>query len=179
VERVSIFHEVIKQEPLLPEGQDISVSETGSVPEPVIEPVPEENRVEIITATRLKEPERKKAPAKEQESPILADKFSNVTNTFHDKLGSINSEDDLTLVLQSQPIDSLLNAIGINDKFLFIREIFKGNQVEYHQAISRLENAENMTDAKAVIMSYTGENNENDAVRQLLDLVKRKLPAHE
>ncbi len=61
-------------------------------------------------------------------------------------------------MLKSQPIDSLPDAIGINDKFLFIREIFKGNQVDYHQAISRLENAENLTDAKAVIMSYTGEN---------------------
>ena len=39
--------------------------------------------------------------------------------------------------------------------------------------------AENMTDARAVIMSYTGDNSESEAVRQLLDLVKRKLPSDE
>ena len=52
-------------------------------------------------------------------------------------------------------------------------------RMHYNQAISRLENAENLTDARAVIMSYTGENNESEAVKQLLDLVKRKLPSNE
>ena len=52
-------------------------------------------------------------------------------------------------------------------------------KMHYTQAISRLENAESIEDAKAVIMSYTGENNENEAVKQLLDLVKRKLPSNE
>ena len=37
----------------------------------------------------------------------------------------------------------------------------------------------NLTDAKAVIMSYTGENSESDAVLQLLELVKRKFASHE
>ena len=45
--------------------------------------------------------------------------------------------------------------------------------------LSRLENAENLTDARAVIMSYTGDNIESEAVKQLLDLVKRKLPSNE
>jgi hypothetical protein len=31
----------------------------------------------------------------------------------------------------------------------------------------------------AVIMSYTGENTGNEAVKQLLDLIKRKFLAHE
>jgi hypothetical protein len=139
------------------------------------EPVP----VAEVLPPVVKEGEHKKIPVREQEAPILADKFSNVTNTFHDKLGIISNEDDLTVMLKSQPIDSLPDAIGINDKFLFIREIFKGNQIDYVQAISRLDSAENLNDARAVIMSYTGENDESEAVKQLLDLVKRKLPANE
>jgi hypothetical protein len=67
----------------------------------------------------------------------------------------------------------------VNDKFLFIREIFDGNKDAYTQAISRLDNAESLTDARAVIMSYTGDSNENEAVIQLLDLVKRKLTSNE
>jgi len=31
----------------------------------------------------------------------------------------------------------------------------------------------------AIIMSYTGENTETEAVRQLLELVKLKLPSNE
>ncbi|TAL80131.1 MAG: hypothetical protein EPN88_01515 [Bacteroidetes bacterium] len=74
---------------------------------------------------------------------------------------------------------SLSEAIGVNDKFLFMREIFNDNKDAYAQAISRLDNAESLADARAVIMSYTGDSNENEAVKQLLDLVKRKLPANE
>ena len=67
----------------------------------------------------------------------------------------------------------------MNDRFLFIREIFDGNKDAYTQAISRLDSAESLTDARAVIMSYTGDSDENKAVKQLLDLVKRKLPSNE
>jgi predicted CopG family antitoxin len=81
--------------------------------------------------------------------------------------------------LKTKPINSLSEAIGVNDKFLFIREIFKGNKDSFSQAISRLEHSESLEDAKAVIMSYTGDSNENEAVKELLDLVKRKLPSNE
>ena len=47
------------------------------------------------------------------------------------------------------------------------------------QAISRLDKAENLQDAMAIIMSYTGEKPENEAVVQLLDLVRLKLPSNE
>ena len=74
---------------------------------------------------------------------------------------------------------TLLEAIGISDKFLFISEIFNGNKESYTQAISRLDKAESLQDAMAIIMSYTGDNTENEAVSQLLDLVKLKLPSNE
>jgi hypothetical protein len=175
-QKESVIQEKVQKQPVIVENKPVQ--------EPVIAPAAEEKRVEAASPETAhpsvaKEAEHKKIPVREQDSPILADKFSHVTNTFHDNLGIISSEDDLSVMLKSQPIDSLPDAIGINDKFLFIREIFKGNQVDYHQAISRLDNVENLTDAKAVIMSYTGGNDENEAVKQLLDLVKRKLPANE
>lgn len=58
-------------------------------------------------------------------------------------------------------------------------EIFDGNKEAYAQAISRLDKAENLQDAMAIIMSYTGAKPESDAVNQLLELVKLKLPSNE
>jgi hypothetical protein len=149
-----------------------------------MEPGPAEKTQEVASSkTELtpaaKEIVSKKTHVKEQESPILADKFSSLSNTLHDRMGIINTEDEISNVLKTQPINSLLEAIGLNDKFIFIFEIFKGNQAEYNQAISRLESAENLADAKAIIMSYTGENSESEAVLQLLELVKRKFLSHE
>jgi hypothetical protein len=120
-----------------------------------------------------------KTHTKEHESPILADKFSSLSSTLHDQIGIMKHEDDIAGALKSQPINTLKEAIGLNDKFIFIFEIFNGNQAEYNQAISRLESAENLADAKAIIMSYTGENSESEAVLQLLELVKRKFHSHE
>jgi hypothetical protein len=178
---------VVEKEPLQEEKvQHQAVSEqqkTPSVPEiifyPPSEKTEEADAFEIELPLLIKEPTPKRIQKKEQESSILADKFSNVANSFNEQLGIMNSDDDLAEILKSQPITSLLEAIGINDKFLFIREIFNGNHADYAQAISRLENTENLTDAKAIIMSYTGDNFESDAVLQLLDLVKRKLPSNE
>jgi len=125
-----------------------------------------------------KKEESKKVPEKASESAIIADKFSHLSSRFNEQLGSMKS-DDISDILKTKPLTNLSEAIGVNDKFQFIKEIFNGNKDAYIQAISRLDHAESLTDAKAVIMSYTGDSNENEAVKQLLNLVKRKLPSNE
>jgi hypothetical protein len=112
------------------------------------------------------------------DSAIVADKFSHLSNRFNEHLGSMKSDDDLSDILKTKPVTSLYEAIGVNDRFLFIREIFDGNKDAYNQAISRLDSVENIADAQAVIMSYKGDNTDSKAVSQLIDLVKRKFPAN-
>jgi hypothetical protein len=148
-------------------------------------PVPEEEKreefaiLELEPLAEITEPEPEEALKIGYESAILADRFSHLSGTFNEQLGTMKGDDDIADILKTKPLTSLLEAIGVNDRFLFIREIFNGNQNAYNQAISRLESAENLTDARAVVMSYTGDNSESEAVKQLLDLVKRKLPSHE
>lgn len=132
---------------------------------------------EIAPAPKTQEP--KITRKKDQESAILADQFVQPASSIIEQLSIIQTEDEIADKLKTKPITSLTEAIGINDKFLFIREIFNGNQNEYDKALSRLESADNIADARAVIMSYTGDNLKNEAVKQLLDLVKRKLPSDE
>jgi hypothetical protein len=126
-----------------------------------------------------KEEAQNKIPEKVSESSILADKFSHLSNRFNEQLGNLKSNEDVSDILKTKPLTNLSEAIGVNDKFLFIREIFNGNKDAYTQAISQLDNAESLSDARAVLTSYTGNINENEAVMQLLDLVKRKLPSNE
>jgi hypothetical protein len=154
-----------------------------------------EKPVEKISTAKKSTPEVKPASKKptlvpeknipdkpEKESAdliMIADTFTHPVDSFYDRLGALKSDEDLSEKMKTKPISDLTDAIGVNDKFLFIREIFNGNKEAYSQAISRLNSAENMTDAIAVIMSYTGENPENEAVNQLLELVKRKFPSDE
>jgi hypothetical protein len=46
-------------------------------------------------------------------------------------------------------------------------------------AISKIDSAKSLNDARAVMMSMTGSKSESDAGKQLLDLVKRKFPGDE
>lgn len=108
---------------------------------------------------------------------IIADKFSGKPDTLSDQFGNIKKEDDISSMLMTKHVDNLSDAIGINDKFLFIREIFEGSQAAYEEAISRLNRAVSYPDARAIILSYSLEEKENEVVNQLLEIVKRKLPS--
>lgn len=140
-------------------------------------------QVEFLTAENSNAPvEKKPKPAevkKPADTPIIADTFGTKTDLYDKQTASIKIEKDLSDRLKVKPISSLAEAIGISDKFLFIGEIFNGNKEKYAQAISRLDEVENIEDAKDIIMSYTGENSESEAVTHLLELVKLKLPSNE
>jgi len=178
---------IVREEPVEPQQQkQIQLPEEKKTParSVKINPLLEEKKketipVEITPPPVVKKEESKKIPKKEPESTIIADKFSHLSNRFNEQLGRLKNDDDVSDILKTRPLTNLSEAIGVNDKFLFIREIFKGNKDAYTQAISRLDSAESLMDARAVIMSYTGDSNENEAVKQLLDLVKRKLLSNE
>ena len=119
------------------------------------------------------------AARKTVEPVIIADQYSNRPESFNEKLGSHKHEDDILEILHTKPLQSLNDAIGINDKFLFIREIFGGNVDLYNQVLIKLESVRSLADARAVVISYTGDNAENEAVKQLLELIKRKFPSNE
>lgn len=152
-------------------------------PERVI-PIPEEKKKVSkpggSTSSYVEKRIETSSPVKKPtESSIVADKFSPVADLYSEQSGSAKAERDLSDLLMAKPINSLSEAIGLSDKFLFIGEIFEGDKEAYAQAISRLDKAENLEDAMAIIMSYTGEKSENEAVIQLLNLVKLKLPSNE
>jgi hypothetical protein len=139
-----------------------------------IRPAKDEPVREIQNKKESRGPEKN-----ESEAPIIADKFNRPVDLYEEQLGSRKTEKDLSDHLKAKQIASLSEAIGISDKFLFIGEIFDGDKDAYAQAISRLDNAENIQDALSIIMSYTDKGPENEAIIQLLELVKLKLSSNE
>lgn len=142
-------------------------------------------REEVIKTPAVKTPPP--APAKQkvvipeikpEESVRIGDTFG-LTDRLNEQMGSMRDDDNVSDILKTKPLNNLADAIGVNDKFLFIREIFNGNPESYEQAITRLDNAASYSDAQQVLNSYTGSVKETGVVKQLLDLVKRKFPADE
>lgn len=111
-------------------------------------------------------------------SGILADQFNNLSKSFNEELGNMKHEEDIAGKLRSKPLNDLSDAIGVNDRFVFIREIFNGSYETYARAISELNSAGSMSDARQVLEGYTTSKSENEAVRQLMELVKRRFQIH-
>jgi copper chaperone CopZ len=152
--------------------------------EPRVEPVIEKSEPRVEPVIEKAEPQAvKEVPRPSDKKPsgfsIIADQFAGMPESFNENLGTRKHGDDVLEILRSKPLSSLDEAIGINDKFLFIREIFNGNTDSYNEAIQKLEKVGNISDAMAVIMGYAGDNSGSEAVTQLVDLIKRKFIAHE
>jgi hypothetical protein len=113
------------------------------------------------------------------ESTIIADTFDHLPGSLNKKLESLRDENEVPDYLKVKLLTNLSQAIGVNDRFLFIRELFNGNPDSYSQAISMIDEATSLTDAKALMMSYTGDKVDTEAGKQLLDLLKRKFPGDE
>jgi hypothetical protein len=148
------------------------------------EDIPQKTEKELRPETPKKPAESEKEitgqhAKKQSDSSILADTFSYLSSRLNEQMVVKKSDGDISEMLKTKQLISLSEAIGVNDRFMYIREIFNGNREAYNEALTKLEKVENLSDARAVIMSYKGDNEECEAVEQLINLVKRKLPHNE
>jgi hypothetical protein len=73
------------------------------------------------------------------------------------------------------PIDSLRKAIGISDKFFFIKNLFNNSEHEYSNAIEALDDRRTLEEAQDVLATLTEHVEANsEAVRQLNNLLVRR-----
>ncbi len=166
-----------KKEPIPEVSKPAEIQSAGPVVhEPVKIDAPQVKAASGTEVTGLAEP----APSpRAAEFTIIADQFANRPESFHEKLGGMKPEDDVLEIIKTKPVSSLSEAIGINDKYLFIKEIFKGDHEAYNQVLSELESAGCLDDAKTIIMSRAGDNKENEAFRMFISILKRKFPSNE
>jgi hypothetical protein len=81
---------------------------------------------------------------------------------------------DVSSKLKAAPIPSIQSAINLNDKFLFIRELFKNNNLLYNQTMERLNTAGSYEDALSVVEREFAWDMKDPMVMKLVELIKRK-----
>ena len=94
-------------------------------------------------------------------------------------LGEKMMGDDNTLAakLQQAPVRDLKSAIGINDKFLFVNELFGGSMEKYNKSIENLNDLKTLNGAMIYLNELKIElqwNSSNEAYQKLKDLVSHK-----
>jgi hypothetical protein len=121
-----------------------------------------------------KVPSKTNKPDRPDDIEIIADKYQSSQNYINQAIASKQTRDDLTTRMRSRPISDLRNSIGLNDKFLFIKEIFKGRPENYNQCIDDLNKAASFEEALDIAKGKYSLDEKNEAVKKLLALVKRK-----
>jgi len=80
--------------------------------------------------------------------------------------------------LKLSPVTDLVKAIGINEKFLFISQLFNDDSIKYQSAIDKLNTSSNFAEAYMYFDSEITSGNQidknSDACRQFVDLLQRR-----
>lgn len=104
--------------------------------------------------------------------------LENVTS-INDTFASHAPEKTLADKLSRQPIKDLNSAIGLNQKFLFIHELFEGENERYSNAVNKVNSFNTRAEAIGFIeneLSFAWDK-ENSSVLNFMDLVERRFMA--
>jgi hypothetical protein len=172
-EPIKVSPPVEKYEPVTPEPPITSYE--PSVPEP---PAPETPAPEPSAPPASEyEAEQDHNQPHEKYQRITIDLFSEgAGNTLADRLRE-GKDKRIADKLQENKIIDLRTTIGINDKFLFINELFEGNMRIYDEAIQKLNAGSTMAQADLLLLDLKivyNWDSESPTVKKFVELVRRK-----
>ncbi|MBQ3582633.1 MAG: hypothetical protein II976_06775 [Alistipes sp.] len=117
-------------------------------------------------------PKAAPAPVEEERRVTIADAIAATTQTLADTIVAPNA---LAEEINHSKIASLRDGIGINDKFLMIRDLFDGDDEAYDEAITALDSLESMDDCMIHIIENYTWNPDTEGSKFIMQLLERKL----
>lgn len=92
-------------------------------------------------------------------SGSLSDKYKTEAPSLNDKITTRKPDHTLADKMNLVPISDIKSAIGINEKFQFINELFDGSPQVYNEAIALLNNCTGSDSAHAVFRDFQARYN--------------------
>ncbi len=151
-----------------PESESFGAEEM--IDEEFVDNLDKESIEEPIAPT-IDEPVQSK---KARDPEVLADIYKN-KKKFRNESIQTNNTQDISSKFHSQPISDISLAIGLNDKFRYIRELFDGDNVEYTETLKFLNNVKSENEAADYLNDKFEWDMETKLVKSLLELTARKL----
>ena len=105
----------------------------------------------------------------------LSEQYKATQLTLNEELSSHVSSEDLAIKLKTRPIKNLSSAIGLNEKFEFINNLFHGNKEQYEETVDTLNQATNFNEAYDFLSSKLGWDMSDPLAQRMLELIRRKL----
>lgn len=103
---------------------------------------------------------------------VLGEVINHDVQTLADTL--VRPRDVASELRRSEPLADLRRAIGINDKFLMIRDLFGGDGAAYEEAIDALNGFEDLDDCMIHIAENYAWNPNSDGAKFIMELLERK-----
>ena len=167
--RRPFYFDPIEDTPTLSNQTPADIENTNSTPETTtILPV------EVPTSITESKPIQIQQP---EPTPVV--KKNLVQGEFTELNDSLNApKKEVSDSLKDSPIKDLRKAIGINDRFLFINELFQGDENMYERSIKTINGFAIFPEAeywiRRELKTKLGWNDQQDTVRQFDALVKRR-----
>ena len=160
------------------EPEQFSEPEQATEPEQTTEPEQVNEPEQITEPEQTTEPEQASelnstiAPGEKKEAEILAEKFS-AESSINENLAGQRGQDKQK-PRQSWTFTAISGTIGINDRFLIIRELLNGDSERFNNLIKSLEGAGNYQDAINLLEEEFSGSVEHEGIEILAGLVKRR-----
>jgi hypothetical protein len=159
------------------EEQEIVISETViNIPEVIEEPVlvyetePEPTQqIETIQEEKIPEEKLEEQKTEIPEKKIIGEQFTNEPSLY-ERLSASNMHESK---IKGKPVTNIMNAIGLNDRFLYIRELFANDSKSFENTIEQLDRSGNIIEA----IDYLEANfkwTKNEASLKFMELLKRR-----
>jgi hypothetical protein len=192
VKKLVIIEEmaIIKKEEVAePVKEDkVKVPEVVSVTtSQIVIPIEEktEEKKTVIEDKSLTEAEQSQKKSKTKRSSIdlfsahstIADKFKDDKRSLNEKLSGSHDDKSIASKLHKNPISDLKAAIGINEKFKFINELFEGNLQKYNDSLAKLNGFNDLQEAEKYLAFLKDEfswKDGSEAFHELADLISRR-----
>ena len=145
------------------QGSVTPVIEENAVPEIPAEPYIEP-QIEVAIAT----PAISAVPESEQ---VLGEVIKSNVKTIAD---TIKPKDRAAEQIVKGTVDNIGKAVGVNDRFLLIRDLFGGNSEEYERVMVQLNNFDNLDDCMIYIAENFDWNPNSDGAKLIMELLERK-----
>ena len=107
-----------------------------------------------------------------QGGTVLGEVINHDVQTLADTLA--RPHDVASELRRSEPVTDLRKALGLNDRFLLIRDLFGGDGEACERALDTLNGFEDLDDCMIFIAEHYAWNPNSDGAKLLMDLIERK-----
>lgn len=107
--------------------------------------------------------------------PVLGEVINPGSKTVGEAMAETPKHDITEKIVHSDHITDLNQAIGINDKFIMIRDLFNGDGSRYDAAIAELNKFDNFDACLIHIASHYRWDPDSDGAKLLMEILSRKL----